>query len=113
MVAESGLVFELALEAEGDAESEPVNTAGAEAEDGAGGKTGAEVDVVPDPRSVAEFGLVASGFEMYHSLLSGAVAVLNSEVVTESRVEFVFVAASGLDYMVAPFEDTRGTFAVA
>lgn len=106
MVVETGLVFELASEAEGVAESEPVKTADIGSGSGSGCRSGTEADVVLDPRSAAEFGLVVSGSEMCHSLLSGA------EVVTESKAEFGFVAASGPDYMTAPSEDTQGDFAV-
>lgn len=66
VVVAIGEVFDLASEAEGDAEfdveTEPVNIAEIEAADEAGDKAGAEVEAVPEPKSVAELGLVVSGY---------------------------------------------------
>lgn len=67
-VAVTGVVPEHAFEAEGDAGVEPEDTVGDELADGPGGMSGAEVGVVPDPKSVAEFVLVVSGYDMGHNL---------------------------------------------
>lgn len=62
-----GEVFELASEAEVDADSaadaEPVNNAEIEA----GDKAGAEAEAVPAPKSVAVLGLAVSGYETYYT----------------------------------------------
>lgn len=109
-----GEVFEFASEderdAEFDAEAEPVNIAEIEAGVEDGDKAGAEVEVVPEPKSFAELGLVVFGCETYHNLSSEVVA-WNSGVslgfVFEPRVGFVF--ASEAEYMMAPCENIQGT----
>lgn len=119
VVVAIGEVFELASEGETEFDAEPVNTAeieaGNEAEDKIGDKAGAEVEVVPEPKSVAELGLVVSGDETYHKLSSEVVVAWNSGVsfgvVFEPKVGFV--AASEAEYMMAPCENTRGALSEA
>lgn len=66
-------VFEPAYEgdAEFDTDAEPVNIAEIEA----GDKAEDEVEVVPEPKSVAELGLVVSACETYHKISSEVVVV--------------------------------------
>lgn len=79
VVVAIGEVFEFSSEAEGAAEFDagPGKIAeietGGEAEDKAGDKAGAEAEVVPEPKSVAELGLVVSGHDTFHNLLSEVV----------------------------------------
>ncbi len=120
-----GEVFELAFESEAEFDAEPVNTAeievGDEAEDKvgdkAGNKAGAEVEAVPGPMSVAELGLVVSGYETSHELSSEVVVAWNSAVsfgvVFEPKVGSVFAAASEAEYMMAPCENTQGDLSEA
>lgn len=104
-----GEVFEFASVAEDGVgfDTEPVNIA--EIEDG--DKTGTDVEVAPEPMSVAELGLVVSACETFHNPLSEGDDVWNSEVsvglVFEPRVGFVF--ASEAEYMNAPYKDIQDT----
>lgn len=68
-------IFEFASEAEGGAEfdAEPANIAEMEPGLEDGDEAGAEVEMVPESKSVAELGLVVSGYEAYHSLSSEVV----------------------------------------
>lgn len=106
VVVASREVFELEAEgeAEFDADVEPVSIAGIEA----GDKAGAEIEVVPEPKSVAELVLVVSG----HKLSSEAAVAWNSGVslgvVLEPRVGLVSVAASEAADMMAPCENIQG-----
>lgn len=76
VVVAIGEVFEFSSKAEGAAEIDagPGKIAeietGDEAEDKAGDKAGAEAEVVAEPKSVAELGLVVSGHDTFHSHLS-------------------------------------------
>lgn len=103
-----GEIFELASEAVGDAEfdAEPVNIAATEVVH----KAGAEVEAELEPKSVAELGLVASGYATYYKLSSEIVVAWNSEVsfgvVFEPRVVFAF--ASEAEERMAPCENTWG-----
>lgn len=112
VVVAIGEVFELGYAAEGDAEfgtdAQPVNIAGVEA----GDKAGPGDVAVPAPRSVAELGLVVSGYEPYYKHLTEAVVAWDSGASFgfefEPKVVLVFVAASEADYMMAPCENTLG-----
>lgn len=98
--------FELGFE--GDAEH--VNIA--EMEAGAEDKAGAGAEAVPEPRSVAELGLVEAAYETSRKLSSGAAVAWGSGVslgaVFDPMVGVVLVVASETEDMVAPFEDTQG-----
>ena len=107
-----GEVFEMATVAEDGVglDAEPVNIAEIEE----GGKTGADVEVAPEPMSVAELGLVVSACEPFRNLLSEGEDVWNSEVsvglVFEPRVGFLF--ASVAEYMNGPEKDIQDTLPV-
>lgn len=100
MVVAIGEVLELASEAEGDAE--PVNIAEIEA----GDKAGAEAEVVPVSKSVAE--LVVFGYKPPSEVVVAWDFGVSLAVVFEPRVGFVFVAASVAEYMMAPYENIQG-----
>lgn len=122
VVVAFGEVFELAFEAEADAEfgteAQPVNIAGAGDMVGAG----AGDVTLPAPRSVAELGLVVAGHEPYCKPFEVVVAWdsgasfevvvawgcgVSFEIVFEPKAEFVLVAASEAEYMMAPCENIQ------
>lgn len=115
-----GLASESECDAEIDADAAPVNTAeiGAAVETGdkSGDTAGAEFEVLPEPKFVAELDLVVSGYETYQKISSEFAVVWNSGVllgvVFEPRVGFVFVDASEAECMMAPSGNIQDTLFV-
>ncbi len=99
-------ILELASEGDAEFDADSVNIAEKEV-----GKA-VPVEAGPEPKSVAELGLVVSVHDTYHKLSSEVAVAWNFGVPSSLRVVFEpmveFVVASQAEYMMAPCERIQG-----